>query len=107
MQWGLDGLAASWVVGIPIVFALNFPRTLAAIGFSQSQLWGTVRVPLIAGVIMYVFVAGVRTLVIEYDELLRLALLTVVGAAGYLGSVQLLDRVIWTDVRRLVAAVRG
>ena len=107
VQWGLDGLAASWVAGIPIVFALNFPRTLAAIGLRQSQLWAAVRVPLIAGVIMIVLVAGVRTVLIEYDEFLRLPLLIVVGAAGYLGSVQLLDRVIWTDVRRLVAAARG
>ena len=31
-QWGLNGLAFSWVGAIPAVFALNFPRTLHACG---------------------------------------------------------------------------
>jgi hypothetical protein len=97
----------SWVVGIPIVTALNFPRTLAALGIQVSRLWAAVRVQLAAGVIMYALVAATRTAIIGESELLRLPLLIAIGMAGYLGSVHLLDRRIWIDVRRLVAAVRA
>ena len=44
---------------------------------------------------------------IEASELLSLPLLIAIGAAVYLGSVHLIDRGVWIDVRRLVAAVRA
>jgi hypothetical protein len=42
----------------------------------------------------------------DYEELTRLPILVLVGGAAYLSSVMLLDRAIWTDVRRVAAALR-
>jgi teichuronic acid exporter len=107
VQWGVDGLAASWAIAVPIASALNFPRTLGSLGIHLSQVWAAVRVPFAAGVIMLACVAGLRMALLDHGELVRLPLLVAFGAASYLGSVHLLDRSIWIDARRLVAAVRG
>jgi O-antigen/teichoic acid export membrane protein len=107
VQWGLDGLAASWALGVPIASALNFPRTLAALGIGSWQLWAAVRVPFAAGVIMLALVTGLRAALVDLGEFARLLVLICAGAAGYLGTVHLLDRGIWIDVRRLAVAVRG
>jgi O-antigen/teichoic acid export membrane protein len=107
VRGGVDGLAASAAIGVPIVVGLNLPRTLSALGIRLSQLWAAVRVPFAAGLVMLAFVSVLRMALLDHGELVRLPLLIAVGAASYLGSVHLLDRSIWIDVRRLAAAVRG
>lgn len=107
VQWGVDGLAASWAVGVPIASAWSLPRAFAALGIGVSQVWAAVRVPLAAGVVMLGCVAGLRAAFFDHSELVRLPLLVASGAVAYLGSVHLLDRSIWIDARRLVTAVRG
>jgi teichuronic acid exporter len=106
-QWGLNGLAFSWVLAIPVVFALNFPRTLRALGFTFGDLVAATRGPVLAGVAMYVAVTLTRLPLSGLDELMRLPFLIVVGAVTYLAVVRLTDRTIWTDARKLAAAVRG
>jgi hypothetical protein len=104
---GLDGLAMSWLIAIPIVFALTFPRTLPELGFRFIDLLTAVRVPLAGGVAMYLAVAATRLPLQNVEELPRLPVLIVVGAIAYLATVRLLDRTIFTDVQKLAAAVRG
>lgn len=106
-QWGLNGLALSWLVAIPIVFALNFPRTLRALGFSLGELMAAVRAPFLAGIVMYVAVTAARLPIEDVQELARLPVLIAVGATTYFIAVRLLDRGIWTDVQKLAAAIRG
>jgi teichuronic acid exporter len=106
-QFGVNGLAVSWIVAIPIVFALTFPRTLPQLGFRFIELMSAVRVPVMSGVIMYVAVVAARVPLQSLEEVQRLPILIVVGAVAYLGSVQLLDRTILADARRLAASVRS
>ncbi|MGQ0836551.1 MAG: lipopolysaccharide biosynthesis protein [Gammaproteobacteria bacterium] len=107
VQAGINGLAVSWLVAIPIIFALNFPRTLPELGFGFLDLLTAVRVPLAGGVVMYLAVAGTRLPLQHWEEAPGLPVLIVVGAVAYLATVRLLDRTIWTDVQKLAAAVRG
>jgi O-antigen/teichoic acid export membrane protein len=106
-HWGLNGLAFSWVCAIPLVLALNYQRTFGAIGFGVSDLLAATRGPIIAGVAMYAAVTLARLPLAGVDEVARLPLLIAVGAAAYLGVVRITDRTIWSDARKLVAAVRG
>jgi hypothetical protein len=106
-QWGLNGLAFSWVFAIAVVFALNFPRTLPALGFTFGDLVAATRGPVLAGVAMYGAVTLARLPVSGLEELTRLPFLIAVGAVTYLAVVRLTDRTIWTDARKLAAAVRG
>jgi O-antigen/teichoic acid export membrane protein len=106
VQWDVNGLAASWLVAVPLACAINFPRTSSALGLPLAQILAASRAPILAGSIMYFSVSVVRMLLQDYEELTRLPILVLVGGAAYLSSVMLLDRAIWTDVRRVAAALR-
>jgi O-antigen/teichoic acid export membrane protein len=106
-RWGLNGLALSWVCAIPLVLALNFPRTFRALGFSLGDLLAATRGPILAGVAMYGVVTLARLPLAALEEPIRLPILIVVGALAYLGAVRLTDRTIWSDARKLASAVRG
>jgi teichuronic acid exporter len=106
VQWDVNGLAASWLVAVPLACAINFPRTSSALGLPLAQILAASRAPILAGSIMYFSVSVVRMLLQDYEELTRLPILVLVGGAAYLSCVMLLDRAIWTDVRRVAAALR-
>jgi teichuronic acid exporter len=106
-QFGLDGLAVSWLVAVPVVFALNFRRTFATLGLGLADLLTAIRVPVTGGIVMYVAVLGARVPLQSLEEAVRLPMLVIAGAVGYLGTVRLLDRTILLDAKKLAAAVRG
>jgi teichuronic acid exporter len=105
-RYGLNGLALSWLLGVPIVYALNLPRTLRAFGFTLLDLASAVRAPLIAGGVMYASVSAARLLMTSKEESFRLPVLIGVGAAAYLVVVRVADRALWGDVRKLATAFR-
>jgi teichuronic acid exporter len=104
-QWQIAGLAAAWLVAVPVIFTLNFPRSSRALDISLRDIGITMRAPLLAGMLMYGVVAGLRPLLAALPEAVVLPLLVIAGGAAYLGAVSLLDRGIWVDVKRLFAAV--
>lgn len=106
-RFGITGLAASWLIAMPVVFAINFPPTWRTVGIGFGQLLHAIRAPLIAGVVMYACVTLARLPLMPYDEIVRLPFLVTAGAIGYLGTIYALDRSIWGEVRRLAVAVRG
>jgi O-antigen/teichoic acid export membrane protein len=107
VQHGLNGLAMSWLVAIPVTFAINFPLTWRTVGIELRQLLFAMRAPLLAGVVMYACVYCARLPLAGFDELTRLPVLIAAGGLGYLGALFLLDRTIVRDVKRLAVAVRG
>ena len=107
VHWQLDGLALSWLIAMPVVLTINFPRTSLALGLTAAQIVSALRAPLVAGAAMYGSVLGARFLLATQDEFLRLPLLIAVGAAAYLAAVSLLDRGVWTDVKRVASALRA
>jgi len=107
VQASLTGLAASWLVAVPIILAVTLPWTCAAMGLSTSSVLTAVRGPLIGGVAMYGAVLATRAALIDIEEVIRLPILIVAGAVSYLLVVALADRAIWGDLRRLAAALHG
>jgi teichuronic acid exporter len=107
VQWGLNGLAVSWVVAVPAICVLNFRRTAGTLGLRLGDVLGAVRAPLLAGAIMLGAVTFARLGLTDYDEAVRLPILIAAGALVYAGSVWFLDRGIWLDVRRVAAALRS
>lgn len=107
VQWGLNGLAAAWLVAVPLLLLLNFPRTSRALKVPFRDLFGALRGPLLAGALLYACVLGARTLLGDVSALVRLPALIVVGALVYALSLRLFDQRIWVDARRLLVAVRG
>ena len=106
-QWGLEGLALSWVVAIPVIFWVNFPRTSRVLGIGPRDVAAAVYGSVVAGVVMYGAVWGARLALGSTPELHRFVALVAVGAATYVAVAALLDRQIWVDVKRASAALRG
>lgn len=106
-RFGLIGLASSWLLAVPVLLALNLPRTLPALGLSFADLASAVRVPVLAGAAMYVAVTAMRGLLGDAEELARLPVLIAVGVIVYVATVRIVDRSIWVDVRRLATALRS
>jgi O-antigen/teichoic acid export membrane protein len=107
VQGNLNGLAASWVVAIPLILALSLPKNCEVLGLSLRGIFTATRAPLLAGAALYVVVWWLRSVLIEFEEAVRLPLMIVAGGATYLLGVQIFDRGIWTDARRLMSALRG
>jgi teichuronic acid exporter len=107
VRWELDGLAASWLVAIPLTLLCNFRRTSRALQLTLRDLATAIHGPLLGGAAMYATVSAMRLPLIDLDEGLRLPVLITAGAVSYLAVVRAIDPSIWLDVRRLAAAVRG
>jgi O-antigen/teichoic acid export membrane protein len=104
---GLNGLAAAWIVAVPLACALNLPRTMQAFEIKLFELAAAVRAPVVAGVAMYAVVSGIRMLLGETDEALRLPVLIAGGGVCYVVTLRVIDRPLWSDVRKLAIALRG
>ena len=90
--WGVDGLATSWLVSVPLLLSLTLGRTLRAIGVPPLEIWRAVRGPILSGLAMYLAVATVRGARLFDPGLPALAGLVGVGAVTYCGSALLLAR---------------
>jgi glutamine amidotransferase-like uncharacterized protein len=93
-------------VGVPLVIALNFRRTSAAIGLRLGELFGAIRVPVMAGTFMYGSVAGARVALDDLADYGRLPLLVVVGACVYVAAITVLDRNLWVRLRDIASMLR-
>jgi O-antigen/teichoic acid export membrane protein len=106
-QWGADGLATSWLVAIPIVSSVVFPRLARAAGVSLRDLIASLWAPVLAGALMYASVTIARVATSDLAEAIRLPLLIVLGANVYLGVALSVDRRLRPEIRRLAGALRG
>lgn len=105
-QWGIEGLALSWVVAVPLIFLVNFARMGRVLGLDLRSIGVAMLAPLCAGALMYGAVSGARLGLESSGDLPRFVALIGVGALTYLVAVSLLERRIWGDVRRLVVALK-
>ena len=106
-QWGVDGLAFSWVVAVPIIFWVSFPSMSRVLGIKLREVGASIYGSVVAGIVMYGAVWGSRLALSSVPELYRLGALIALGAATYLAMAALLDRKIWVDVKRVTAALRS
>jgi teichuronic acid exporter len=107
VHWGVKGLASAWVVAIPIIAGANLRGMLQSVGITVSDLFRVIRGPLAAGVGMYAAIMLVRQTLSTMPDLLRLVVLIAVGAPSYLLALQLSDRHVFAELRRMVAALRA
>ena len=103
-HWGVDGLALAWVVAIPCISFFRLPRMLQTVDIRPSDLVACLWAPAVAGAVMYAAVGLARLACEGLTPAIRLALLIVVGAGAYIGTVLLLDRRVVRDVLRVVRA---
>jgi O-antigen/teichoic acid export membrane protein len=100
-HWDATGLAAAWLVAIPLTFALNFPRTSRVLGLRFRTVAKALSMPVLAGLLMYAAVAAVRAMLADAPIWLRAGALIFTGAVVYLGAITVLDRAVWSELRRV------
>jgi len=101
-QYGLNGLAASWLLAIPLIFTVNFPRLGRALSTTVGDVARAVWRPAAAGLVMYALVVASRIALAGTTDLLRLVALISVGAASYLVVLHALDRKVGRDILDLL-----
>lgn len=106
VQWGLPGLAASWLVAVPVTAAICLPRTARALGLHLVEIRTALRTPLLAGCAMYALVSLARAALPEWQSGWLILPLVFAGGATYVGMVVLIDKTLVADLRRIALAVR-
>lgn len=104
--WGVDGLAAAWLVAVPLLFALNFPGMARALSVGLGDIGRALVRPVAAGVAMLIAVAAARH-ALDIAPLIGLFLLIATGAIAYLGVLHLLQPGIWGELRALARAAKS
>jgi len=102
-NWGLLGLSLAWIFGFPVVLALNLRRMLPYLGLRLREVLVSAAPSVVAGCGMYVSVALFRYFAAGTAAPLRLSLLMIVGAAGYVGMSWLVNR---NGVKEIVQLLR-
>lgn len=107
VRWGIVGLAASGFVGMLVILALTLPRMCKVVGLDVRDLVRAGFAPMIAGAAMYGAVTLGRAAWPDMPLAPRLLGLILTGSIVYLAIITLVERTIWRDVRRMVAALRA
>ncbi len=106
VHWGVNGLATSWIVALPIIFLANFPRITNALGIRAMEVAASTWPSVVAGALMYGAIASARFGLMSIPAFGRLPLLVLLGAATYLGLLSLIDRRMYPDVRAFLIALK-
>jgi O-antigen/teichoic acid export membrane protein len=101
---GPIGMAAAWVVAMPILVLVSSSLSLPVIGLSWRGLAGAVLPPLVAALGMGAVVTGIDRLLPPIEPAARLAVLVVTGVLAYAGFVALVARPI---AMRALSMIRG
>jgi O-antigen/teichoic acid export membrane protein len=104
---GVNGLAAAWLIAIPIVFAINFPRIAGAMGVSLLDILKVSWAAVVAGGAMYAAIAGLRAVLPDWSPWVVLPVHIVAGGLVYVAAVIALDRKTIPEMKRTIAAFRG
>jgi O-antigen/teichoic acid export membrane protein len=85
IQWGVLGLAWSWLIAMPLLTAYTALIAMPVLGTSSLRLFATIRPALVAAGGMALIVALADRLLPPSDPVSRLALLVSLGVAVYAG----------------------
>lgn len=103
-QWGISGIAWSWLIAYPLLLAFSVKRSLPVIGIRASTfLWSTMP-PVLAAGVMLLAVTLVSHILPAMPLAARLAALVATGGLTYCLWLLLFAR---DTVRDLVLLVRG
>lgn len=91
-QWGPVGLAASWLVAVPLAFALNLARLCRAMHLASTEVMRAIAPAISCGAIMVAAVVLVRAALPVLPPTVALATLVVAGALAYFASILVVDR---------------
>ena len=102
-NWELRGLSLAWVVGFPLVLAVNLHRMLPLVGLRVGEFVATAAPAALSGCGMYVAVMLTRYAVGSVEAPIRMLVLVGVGVVAYSGLAWLINK---GGVRELAEGLR-
>jgi teichuronic acid exporter len=103
VQWGAVGLAAAWLVGLPIALGFNLQRAQPLLRLRSWELARALRLPATASAVMAFIVASLGHMLAGWvDNVVGLTCLVFAGATSQLALLWLLDR---DSLRDLLAMI--
>ena len=100
-NWGLMGLALSWVLVFPLVFIENMSRLLPVVHIKLKEFLATMARPIVGSAVMYAVVAITREMV-RVGPVPEMAVLILAGILAYGIFTLLLNRPVLEEMLALV-----
>jgi teichuronic acid exporter len=98
-QWGLVGLALSWVIAFPVVFAAAILLFVPIVGLRPRDLLGAMAPTVLACAGMYLAVTAARVLLgSAMDDAVRMTALILTGMVAYAALTAIFNRNGFTEV---------
>lgn len=91
-HWGMTGLCLSWLISVPLAYAVSIPTLLRLLGIRASQLASECAAPAVAAGAMYAAVAALRPILATRSGPVSLLLLVLAGAIVYFAAIALVSR---------------
>ena len=85
INWGVIGLAASWLVAYPVYLSISLWRSLPVIGVSARALLGSIMPPMMAALAMGLVVGMIAAALPPLPVALELIILVATGSIVYVG----------------------
>ncbi|WP_174298488.1 lipopolysaccharide biosynthesis protein [Sphingomonas bacterium] len=98
VRWGATALAGAWIVAYPAYLGISLRRSLPIIGTRASDLAAAIGPPVLAASAMALIVTTTDSLMPTLPAMMRLALLVVIGGAGYAGWLAIFARPLLREV---------
>jgi O-antigen/teichoic acid export membrane protein len=102
LQWGMAGLAWSWVIAFPLVPLVTFLQARGKLGINAGQLAAAVAPGLLASMAMAVVVFALGRELGSFAPWLRLVMEIGIGAAAYAGLLFVFSRGTLVELSGLV-----
>jgi O-antigen/teichoic acid export membrane protein len=105
IHWGLVGLALSWVIAFPVVFAVAIRLFVPIVGLRARDVLGAMAPAMVACSGMYLVVTAVRAAFGQaMTDVALLTMLVLSGAAAYAGFTAIFNR---AGVREIIKTLKG
>ncbi|MXS85797.1 lipopolysaccharide biosynthesis protein [Nitrosomonas sp. HPC101] len=102
-NWGLEGVAFSWIIAYPFVFFINTVRMLRVIELRLSDFFSAITPAMGATIGMYLAVWATGTLLANnIDQWIKLAIMIVTGALVYIGLTLLFNKRSYREAINLI-----
>lgn len=102
VNWGLLGVSLVWVLVFPAVFLINILNFVKVIQIQASDIFKSMGVPLILGLIMMLMVNGTEVLILDSLNIhLRLLLQVAIGVITYTSLSYVFNRENFIEVYRM------
>ncbi|GAB5349813.1 lipopolysaccharide biosynthesis protein [Alteriqipengyuania sp. 357] len=92
LQWGMVGLAASWLVGYPLLIACSARLCLPVLGVSARDYLAALAPPLAAGLVMWASVRVIAPFTGDFPTIVQLAAQVALGGIVYCAVMLLIGR---------------